>query len=152
MYTYDHTQPGTFFRMWPGMPAVGFGIAAVRMLFSGNNDPAAIFAIAATFCMIIVALFHSLTVKVSSNEIVLAFGIGLIRKHFRTHDIQKVDIVRNRWYHGWGIKRVRGSWLYNVSGFDAVEIQFSSGRRIRIGTDEPKALLAAIQSAADTTC
>jgi hypothetical protein len=37
--------------------------------------------------------------------------------------------------------------LYNVSGTDAVEIELRSGRRFRIGTDEPKVLAQAIQTA-----
>ena len=31
-------------------------------------------------------------------------------------------------------------WIYNVSGFDAIEIQTKDGKRHRIGTDEPKKL------------
>ena len=31
-------------------------------------------------------------------------------------------------------------------GFDAVEVGLNSGRRFRIGTDEPEALLAALES------
>ncbi len=46
------------------------------------------------------------------------------------------------WYYGWGI---RGwlwpkMWIYNVSGFDAVEIKLKNGKMYRIGTDEPKKL------------
>jgi hypothetical protein len=31
-------------------------------------------------------------------------------------------------------------WIYNVSGFDAVEIKLKNGKVYRIGTDEPKKL------------
>ena len=34
--------------------------------------------------------------------------------------------------------------IYNVSGFDAVEIQLKNGKIYRIGTDEPKKLEQAI--------
>jgi len=34
--------------------------------------------------------------------------------------------------------------IYNASGFDAVELRMDDGRRIRIGTDEPHALAAAL--------
>jgi len=56
--------------------------------------------------------------------------------------------VHNHWYYGRGIKLTPHGWLFNVSGFDAVEIQLKNGRKYRIGTDEPDALLAAIESAA----
>jgi len=91
-------------------------------------------------------LFHSLSVRVSENDIVLTFGVGLIGKSFVVSDIQSAAIVRNRWYYGWGIKRIPGGWVYNVSGFDAVEIQLNDGRNYRIGTDEPEKLHAAIES------
>jgi hypothetical protein len=35
--------------------------------------------------------------------------------------------------------------LYNVSGTNAVEIKLRSGRRFRIGTDEPEALARALR-------
>jgi hypothetical protein len=34
-----------------------------------------------------------------------------------------------------------------VSGFDAIEIQLKNERKYRIGTDQPKKLLAAVESA-----
>jgi len=48
--------------------------------------------------------------------------------------------TKNHWYYEWGIR----GWLwpkmriYNVSGFDAVEIKVKNGKTYRIGTDEPK--------------
>jgi len=38
-------------------------------------------------------------------------------------------------------------WVYNVSGLEAVEVTLRSGKRFRIGTDEPEALLTALQRA-----
>ena len=35
-------------------------------------------------------------------------------------------------------------WIYNVSGFDAVEIILKNGKIYRIGTDVPKELEVAI--------
>jgi len=37
--------------------------------------------------------------------------------------------------------------IYNISGFDAVEIKMKDGKRYRIGTDEPKKLEVAITQA-----
>jgi hypothetical protein len=37
--------------------------------------------------------------------------------------------------------------MYNVSGFDAVQLQLASGKRFRIGTDEPVQLKSAIDRA-----
>ncbi|MEO1971947.1 MAG: hypothetical protein ABGX07_10350 [Pirellulaceae bacterium] len=148
MYEYEHTQSGTLVRVLIGVFVLPLGVAAIAILATGNSAEAAIrVAIPAVILAIALALFHSLTVRGSHNESALVFGIGLIRKSFVIHDIETAGIVRNRWYNGWGIKKIRGGWLYNVSGFDAIEIQLKNDRRYRIGTDQPQELLAAIESA-----
>jgi hypothetical protein len=97
-------------------------------------------------------LFGALTVEVRADTVECRFGPGLIRKRWQLNDIQKVEVVRNAWYYGWGIRLIPGGWLYNVSGLDAVEITLRSGKRYRIGTDEPSALKTAIvQNAGLTT-
>lgn len=85
------------------------------------------------------------------NDISLAFGPGLIRKSFMVADIEHTVIVRTHWYNGWGIKLIRGGWLYNVSGLDAVQISMRNGKIYQIGTDEPQQLLAAIKHAIATS-
>ena len=44
---------------------------------------------------------------------------------------------------GFGIRKVPGGWMWNVSGLDSVQLTFADGKRFRIGTDEPGALEAA---------
>ncbi|MFQ5768034.1 MAG: hypothetical protein ACE5ID_08635 [Acidobacteriota bacterium] len=92
-------------------------------------------------------LFHSLTIEVDPRQIELRFGPGLIWKRFKTAEIQSARTVRNHWYQGWGIRWIWSGWLFNISGLDAVEIDLSSGRRYRLGTDQPQKLLRAIHSA-----
>ena len=57
-------------------------------------------------------------------------------------EIVSAKIVKNHWYYGWGIRLVLWPrmWVYNVSGFDAVEIKLKNNKVYRIGTDEPKKL------------
>ena len=40
----------------------------------------------------------------------------------------------------------RNGWLFNVSGLQAVEIFLRSGKKYRIGTDEPERLVEAIRA------
>jgi hypothetical protein len=116
---------------------------------TSNRDPASMGILASVMLVLLVCLllFHALNVRVSQEHITLRFGIGLIRKRFAVGDLEKATVVRNRWYYGWGIRLLRRGWLYNVSGFSAVEIQLRSGQINRIGTDEPDALLRAIELA-----
>ena len=147
MHEYEHTQPGTFIRVMTGSWVVVFGVLAVVMLALGEKEAAIVLGVITVITGIVVVLFHSLTVRISRSDIALSFGVGLIRKRFPIGDIRSVRIARNRWYNGWGIRKIRGGWLYNVSGFDAIEIQLKNERKYRIGTDQPKKLLAAVESA-----
>ena len=134
-----------------GSWVVFFGVLAVVMLALGQKEAAiglgVVTVMLAVINGIVFALFHSLTVRVSRSEIALSFGVGLIRKQFPIGDISSASIVQNRWYNGFGIRKIRGGWLYNVSGFDAIEIQLKNERKYRIGTDQPEKLLAAVESA-----
>ena len=151
MHHYENTQPGTFIRVMTGSWVVFFGALAVVMLALGQKEAAIGLGVVtvglALILGIVLALFHSLTVRVSRSEIALSFGVGLIRKQFPIGDISSASIVQNRWYNGFGIRKIRGGWLYNVSGFDAIEIQLKNERKYRIGTNQPKELLAAVESA-----
>ena len=151
MHHYENTQPGTFIRVMTGSWVFFFGVLAVVMLVLGQKEAAiglgVVTVMAAVILGIVYALFHSLTVRVSRSDIALSFGVGLIRKQFPIGDISSASIVQNRWYNGFGIRKIRGGWLYNVSGFDAIEIQLKNERKYRIGTNQPKELLAALEAA-----
>ncbi len=145
MYEYEHTQAGTLMRLVFGSAVVISG--GVAVLTALNDLSSAFIPIGVTTVLAACAfLFHALTVSVSRDTIVLRFGIGLIRKRFAATEIQRAVTVSNRWYYGWGIKLTPHGWLYNVSGFDAVEILLSNGRKYRIGTDEPEELCSAIET------
>jgi hypothetical protein len=151
MYHYENTQPGTFIRIMTGSWVVFFGVLAGVMLALGEKEDAIVLGVITVMLAVIngivFVLFHSLTVRISPSDIAISFGVGLIRKRFPIGDIRSVRTVRNRWYNGFGIRKIRGGWLYNVSGFDAIEIQLKNERKYRIGTDQPKKLLAAVESA-----
>jgi hypothetical protein len=119
--------------------ALGAGIAVLVYLNETDaRGPALLFAeILLLACL---GLFHSLTIEVDEESVALRFGIGVIRRRFPIAAIESARTVRNPWYCGWGIHRIRNGWLFNVSGFDAVELGMADGRRYRIGTDEPDRL------------
>ena len=49
------------------------------------------------------------------------------------------------WYAGYGIRWVGDAWLFNVSGNDAIEVTFASGRKVWVGTDDPDGLAAILR-------
>ncbi|MDH5683256.1 MAG: hypothetical protein ACETVX_06145 [bacterium] len=107
----------------------------VLMVVYGFNWVALVVLIILGICL---ALFATLTVLIESDFIEIRFGIGIIRKKFALKDIESFRIVKNPWFYGWGIRLTPHGWLFNVSGFYAVEIKMKSGKKFRIGTDVPR--------------
>jgi hypothetical protein len=138
---YRHTQVGWMI----------LGLLALLAFFSFRGLPPEA-AVAARVPLAIVAAFlllgfSALTVEVDHKAIRLRFGIGLVRKRIPLGEVSAWRAVRNPWYAGWGIRLGPRGVLWNVSGLDAVELDLSGGRRFRIGTDEPGALVSAIARA-----
>ncbi len=106
------------------------------------------FALVGLIIMLIaLGLFATLTVAVDDRMLRIQFGLGVIRKGFLLKDIEAYRVVKNPWYYGWGIRFTPRGWLFNVSGFSAIELQMKSGKTYRIGTDEPDNLAKALDEA-----
>jgi len=93
------------------------------------------------------ALFGWLVVEVDAKAIDVRFGVGLIGRRFDIADVRRCERLRTRIWWGWGMHWTPSGWLYNVSGRDAVRVEFISQRAVMIGTDEPDALVRAIEAA-----
>jgi hypothetical protein len=95
-----------------------------------------------TLILLIVTSFVSLQVVVKEKYLHIKFGYGLYRKKFLLQNIVEIKTVKNHWYYGWGVRVWfwPKMWIYNVAGFDAVEIRLKNGKVYRIGTNEPQKL------------
>jgi len=120
-------------------------VIALEVFFRKATVTSMLGGLAAIF--VIIGLFATLTVEIRDGLLRFRFGLGLIRKKLKIAEIESCEVVRNPWYYGWGIHATGKGWVYNVSGFEAVEIFMSDGRRLRIGTDEPDLLRKAILTA-----
>jgi hypothetical protein len=138
--TYHHRQTGTFL-----LVLLALVLLLVVTISDVGPNPGWF-----VFVMIILLItgfsFGSLTVMINGDILYCRLGIGLFRRNFKICEIIDAEIVRNRWYYGWGVRLTPSGWMYNVSGLDAVEITLNSGKQFRIGTDEPQLLLQAIRS------
>jgi len=128
---YKHTQFGYLIAT---LLIIGMILILFLMKFYGFDWIAFIVLIILVICLF---LFSTLTISINNDILKISFGIGLIRKEFLLKDIESCRIVKNPWYYGWGIRLTPYGWLYNVSGFYAVEIKLKTGERYRIGTDAP---------------
>ena len=138
---YRHTQVGWVilallaafaFFFWRGLPPEAAAVARLPFL---------------VVAAVLLLGFSALTVEVDDEAIRLRFGVGLVRKRIPLADVSAWRAVRNPWYAGWGIRLGPRGVLWNVSGFDGVELDLPGGRRFRVGTDEPDALVSAIAQA-----
>ncbi len=139
---YKHTQQGY---LTAGATGAGLLFAAKHMFKGG---PAALAALPAVALLAGAAvLFSSLTVEIRDGKLRSYFGPGLPAKAVKLQDIESVQVVENPWYSGWGVRITPQGMLYNVSGFQAVEVKLKNRKSFRLGTDEPEKLRAAILQA-----
>ncbi len=142
MQLYQHRQIGTLMIF-----GLGSGVfMTLVLLIQAQAGPAkTISALIFALIVICLLLFWSLTVEVKSDHIRVYFGFGIIHKEISLSEIMLVNVVRTPWYYGWGIRPAPHGWMFNVSGFGAVELIFKNNQRFRIGSDEPQQLFQAIQ-------
>jgi len=155
MTTYKHTQIG--YLMLVVTLAVLALFAWIYIMASAEPpsvDSGPNFAITAIMALIlfILASFATLTASVDENCLRIKFGYGIFTKKFAINEITSAQSVKNHWYYGWGIKVWFWPYMciYNISGFDAVEIIMRNGKIYRIGTNAPGELEAAIKQAINT--
>ena len=155
MTTYKHTQIGYLMLVVTLAVLVLFAWAYITALaepISADSGPN--FAVTAIMALIlfILASFATLTASIDENCLRIKFGYGIFARTFPLNQIVSVQSVKNHWYYGWGVKVWFWPymWIYNVSGFDAVEIIMRNGKIYRIGTDTPGELEAAIKQAVNT--
>lgn len=140
MSAYRHRQYSI-----PGL--VSLTLLPLLMLWFWIRDPqsAPFMLVALLLVAVILYLFSSLTVEVSDREIAWAFGPNFWRNRIALSDITKVETTYLPWYYGSGIKWSPLGWMYLVSmGGDAVKIELKDGSAIRIGTNDPQGLSAAL--------
>ncbi len=102
--------------------------------------------------LLILTSFSSLTVAIDEKYLRIKFGwsfLSIFRKKFLLNEIASATAVKHNWYNGWGIRMWfwPRMWIYNVSGFDVVELTMKNGKIYRIGTDEPRELEEALRKA-----
>ena len=150
MTTYKHTQIGYLMLF---VTLVVLALFAWAQITSRAEPPSVdsgtnllVTAIMALI-LFILASFVALTVSIDENCLRIKFGYGIFTKMFPLNQIASVQSVKNRWYYGWGVRVWFWPymWIYNVSGFDVVEIIMKNGKIYRIGTDTYGELEGAIK-------
>jgi hypothetical protein len=133
---YKHTQIGYLL-----IAMLSSALIALMALLTrtGLHWVGVIVVVFLTCCLYI---FCSLTIAITSTAIEFHFGAQFLRQRLPLAEISDYRIVTNPWYYGWGIHLTPSGWVYNVSGFDAVELTMKNGRKLRLGTDDAEQLNA----------
>ncbi|HMB25372.1 MAG TPA: hypothetical protein VKP08_21165 [Anaerolineales bacterium] len=140
MNKYKHTQIG--YVLIVAISAAILLIVSLMFTTAGFNPIAVVLG----FMILCLALFATLTVEVDEQALNLRFGIGIIQKRFMLQDIAAYRAVKNPWYYGWGIHLIPRGWIFNVSGWEAVELQMKNGAKYRIGSDDAAGLVSALET------
>ena len=138
---YKHTQIGYLLLILYSIVVLFLGYFCIMT----NFHPLTLIGL--IIVLIVLGIFSRLTVAVDDQMITIQFGLRIIRKTFPLKEIETYRVVKNPWYYGWGIRFTPRGWLFNVSGFSAIELQMKNGKQYRIGTDEPDNLVAVLEEA-----
>ena len=105
-------------------------------------------AIAPIFALVALVhwLVYSMTVEVSGQELRWHFGPGFWRKQIALADIARVQRVRLPGWYGIGIKYTPRAWTYLVAPGEGIEVETTSSKTVRIGTDDAERLMGALAS------
>lgn len=145
MNQYKHTQIG-YLILAVTVVVLAFFVWVYSMAV--NEAPAVdsgpnLFVSAVMFFVIFILVsFATLNVSIDEKYLKVKFGYGIFKKNFLLEQIVSAKIVKNKWYYGWGVRMWfwPRMFIYNVSGFDAVEITMANGKVYRIGTDQSQQL------------
>jgi hypothetical protein len=140
---YEHTQYGYTGLLTAVFLAVIAGIS-LPPTFAEAPWFGLLFALLMAFIVLLTFWFSRLVVTVADGKVTAAFGLGKPHRVVQLSDVTEARTVRNHWIHGWGVRKVPKGWMYNVWGLDAVELELTSDKVFRIGTNEPDRLHTAI--------
>ncbi len=140
--TYDHTQTATHAIV--ALAAVSAAFLISVQVSTGDLDVVLLMAVFLSIAGVIMFAFNQLRVTVVDEEVVARFRWGWPERRYPLAEVHRADVVRNKWWYGFGIRLTPHGWMYSVWGLDAVQLNFHDGEAFRIGTDEPELLAAAL--------
>jgi len=88
--------------------------------------------------------FKHLKIESEEGALRIRFGpLPLFQRKIALERIRAARATRSSLIEGWGIHLGPHGWIWNLWGFDCVELDLDRGK-LRIGTDDPDGLVAFI--------
>ncbi|MGH7328650.1 MAG: hypothetical protein ACREJX_09905 [Polyangiaceae bacterium] len=143
---YEHRQIG-----WVTIVVIVGVIAALSVALAiseRNGEQQRAFNVVIIVVAVIGAIFSSLTIRITDRSMAWWFGVPMIGRQIRLDEVESIGPTRTNIMEGWGIHLTWWhGWVWNVSGFNAVQIKLRSGMRFAVGTPEPQAVVEAVERA-----
>lgn len=131
---YHHTQTAPLYLLVLALSVVFFGVAwsLPELVLQ------VVLSIAGALMFLIAISFRELTVSDEGSELLICFGpLPVFRRRLKFAEIEKVEQAKSTILDGWGIHMSpSGGWVWNLWGYDCVDVWYRGGRKIRIGTDD----------------
>ena len=145
---YKHRQSGT--KALVLIPiAAAVGVAVLTFLNGPTRPPLfvpiAIIGTVVAFVSVVAAIFSTMITEVTEDAVVVAFRFGAMQRRVVFSEIVRAERADIAWWHGTGVKYGLTTTSYLVRPGPAVALVLKSGRTLRIGTDDPDGLLAALK-------
>ncbi|MEC9030804.1 MAG: hypothetical protein VYB15_02890 [Planctomycetota bacterium] len=141
---YEHTQRAPLYLL---LHAIGIAtvVGAWQIEDPEVSTPIAIFS---GFFFLLGLSFRQLSCRDEGDYLRISFGpLPLFRRKLLYSGLEKVEASRSNWKDGWGIHlSSRGGWVWNIWGYDCVDIDSAEGKKLRLGTDDPEGLAAFLVS------
>lgn len=140
---YERTQNA----MWMWI-VLAIPVVVVLTAWTTNPVPAMGVPVAVTLALpfLVGAIFTRLTIRVDGAAVTWHFGWGWPGGSIAMGSIDHAEITQTNLFEGFGIHwTIWHGWLWNASGFQAVEIFRTKGGGVTLGTDDPQGLLQAIE-------
>ena len=139
---YSHTQRG-----WFHLPFGVFSLCLLGAAWSHSGTPTSTGLLFSSVVLGLITLsFAQLQVRSLEKSLLISFGpLAAFRRRVPYADIRSVGVERSDFLDGLGIHwlPVRG-WIWNIWGTRCVALELS-GRRLRIGTDDPEGLVTFLE-------
>lgn len=97
-----------------------------------------------TFVAIVVAVFSTLTVEVTGEQLTFGFLFGVMRRRIQLAEIASAARTSLPWWYGTGVKYGLKGLTYLIWPGPAVAVTLRDGRTVQVGTEDADALLAAL--------
>ena len=141
------TQTQELSQVWSTAIALAIAVPLIVLVRQGNWDAIAIAVLVLGFAAAMSwAMFH-FTVTVTRDAVTWGFRNGWFAGRTALADIVSVrpDILGFWW--GYGVKWTPNGRLYRAAGRKVVRVDKINGRTFFLGSDNPQALVAAIEAA-----